>query len=177
MKNLVKIFIITAGFVSFLSVNSFALVDAAGWGGYGFNSTLEDNTGDEPKGGQYGVKAHYNTSFIPFIELGLGGYYQYTKLKYDILNDENDVVRKSAGLDVNFILTIPIVHPYVRGTYALWDKLDNDKKKYKAYGVGGGVEFTVFPFIRIFGEYMHDHSDHDSNIKSDSANFGLKVDI
>ena len=39
----------------------------------------------DPKGFQYGAKAHYNTSLIPLLELGVGGYYQHTKIKYDII--------------------------------------------------------------------------------------------
>ena len=46
-----------------------------------------------------------------------------------------------------------------------------------AGGAGLGVELTVFPFLRIFGEYMYDFADHDVYIKSHSANLGLKVDF
>jgi len=180
VKNWLKVSIISMGLVFFVTTNSFALVDAAVWGGYVFKSEFEDSN-DDPKGGQYGIKAHYNTSLIPLLELGVGAYYQYSKLKMDILDESEDIKRESLGLDANLILGIPIIHPYVRGTYSFWDKLkvgsDSETEKFKGYGAGLGVELTVFPFLRIFGEYMYDFADHDVYIKSHSANLGLKVDF
>jgi hypothetical protein len=176
---MLKVFIITAGVVLLFNVNSFALVDGAVWGGFGFNGKVEGQPDADPKGFPlYGAKAHYNTSLIPFVELGIGGYYQYTKIKYDILNTETDQVRKSGGIDANIILSVPIIHPYLRGTYALWDKIENDTERFKAYGVGAGVEITIFPFLRIFGEYMYDHTEHNNTyLKMNTVNFGLKADI
>ncbi len=177
MKNIFKVFIITAGFVLSVTVNSYAIVDASAWGGYIFNGTVEYNDEAEPKGIDYGIKAHYNMSLIPLIELGLGAYYENSKIKYG-LDTDPALKRKSAGLDVNVILALPIIHPYARGTYALWDKFETDTEKYKAYGLGAGVELTVLPFIRIFGEYMHQNTEHfDAYQKTNSVNFGLKVDI
>jgi hypothetical protein len=180
VKNIVKVFIITAGLVLSLNVNSFALVDGAVWGGYGFSGEVEGNTDLDPKSADYGVKAHYNTSLVPLLELGLGGYYQYTKIKFD-LTGTDDWTRNSAGFDGNLILSLPIVHPYLRGTYAFWDKLKigdvTDTEKFKAFGYGGGIEFTVFPFLRVFGEYMFEKTDHDGYLKMNTVNFGLKADI
>jgi len=178
VKNVFRVFIITAGIVLFVNVNSFALVDGAVWGGLGFDGKIEGMPDADPKSTQYGAKAHYNTSLFPLIELGFGGYYQYTKIKLDVTdNDSEDYIRKSAGLDANIILSIPIVHPYGRATYALWDKLEKDTENYKAYGFGAGIEITIFPFLRVFGEYMYEYTDHDSYIKMNSVNFGLKADI
>ena len=177
MKNILKVFIITAGFVLLFNVSSFALVDGAVWGGYIFKGEAELEPDADPTGGQYGIKAHYNTSLIPLIKIGLGGYYQYGKLKYDLL-DEETYTRETAGLDVNLILSLPVVHPYLRGTYAIWDKLEKDKENFKAYGAGVGVEITIFPLIRIFGEYMFENSEHDNAyLRTNAVNLGLKVDI
>jgi len=176
VKNIFKVLIITVGIVLSFNVNSFALVDAAGWGGIGFDGKVEGNSDADPKTAQYGAKAHYNTTLIPLLELGLGGYYQYTKIKYDIKGSD-DLIRKSAGLDVNLILSFPVIHPYGRATYALWDKLENDTEKFKAYGLGAGIEIAFFPFLRVFGEYMYDYTDHDGYIKMNSVNFGVKADI
>jgi len=180
VKNFFKVSIIALGFVFFVTTNSFALVDAAVWGGYVFKGELEDNN-DDPKGGVYGIKGHYNTSLIPLLELGVGAYYQYSKLKIDITNSDEDITRQTMGLDANLILGLPIIHPYVRGTYSFYDKMEvadySDTEKFKGYGLGAGVEFTVFPFLRIFGEYMYDYTEHDSYIKAQSINLGLKVDI
>lgn len=158
MKNIFKVFIITAGIVLFYNVNSFALVDGAAWGGYSFNGQVEGNSSADPHGLQYGGKAHYNTSITPLFVFGIGGYYQYTKIKFDILNSETDVSRKSAGVDANLILDIPLfpIDPYIRGTFGIWDKYDNDVERFKAYGAGIGFELTFFPFLRLFGEYMYD---------------------
>lgn len=175
MKNIFKVFIMTAVLIVSFNVNSFALVDGAVWGGYVFKGEF-DNSSDEIKGVNYGLKAHYNTSLIPLIELGLGGYYEISKYKFDVMDDT--LQRQSLGLDVNLILSLPILHPYVRGTYAFWDKFDGDTEKFKAYGIGAGLEFTVFPFLRVFGEYMFENTEHySSKLKTNSVNFGLKADI
>lgn len=177
MKNIFRVFIISAGIVLFLNVNSFALVDGAVWGGSVFKGSTEGGPDTEPTSWQYGAKAHFNFSIIPLLEMGIGGYYQDTKLKFDILNSSSDVSRKSIGFDGNLLLSIPILHPYLRGTYAIWDKYDTDVQKFKAYGIGGGLEIVVFPFVRLFGEYMYESTDHDGKLNTSSANFGLKADI
>ncbi len=180
MKNIFKVLLITAGIVLSLNVNSFAIVDGAVWGGYGFSGSIEGNSSLEPTDTQYGIKAHYNTSLIPMLELGLGAYYSYTTIDLDVPGLD-DAERSSAGFDGNLILSLPIIHPYVRGTYAFWDKLkiesDTNTENFKAYGFGAGLELTVFPFVRIFGEYMYEKTDHDFYIKMNSVNFGLKADI
>lgn len=179
MKNIFKVFVITAGIILFYNVNSFALVDGAAWGGYSFNGQVEGNSSADPHGLQYGAKAHYNTGLIPMLVLGVGGYYQYTKVKFDILNSETDVKRQSAGIDANLIVDIPVfpIDPYVRGTFAIWDKYDNNVENFKAYGAGLGIEITFLPFMRVFGEYMFDKTDHDGYLKMNSVNLGLKVDF
>ena len=174
MKNILKIFIIAAGFVLFFNANSFALVDVAAYGGYVFGG---DAGGTDFDGPQYGVKAHYNTSFALLFDLGVGAYFQQSKIKYD-----GSTKRKSAdstGLDVSLIFSIvPIIHPYARGTWAFWDKTEDHKDNFKAYGLGAGVELTVFPFVRLFGEYMYNRSKHESvKFTSNAINAGLKVDF
>lgn len=177
---MMRIIIVSFALVLFYYTSSFAVVDVAGWGGLMFNGKFEGNSDAKPKGGQYGVKAHYNFSLIPIIEFGIGGYYQFSKIKYDLLNNSNDMDRQSAGIDANAILKIPLIplNPYVRGTYAYWDKLGLDTKQYKAYSTGAGLEFDI-PIIpvSIFAEYMYDYSDHDKYFKMNSVNFGLKVDL
>ena len=118
MKNIFKVFIIAAGMVLLFNMNSFALVDGAVWGGYVFKGEVEDESKADPTGGHYGIKAHYNTSLAVLFDIGLGGYYQYEQLKYDIL-DKDTYTRQTAGLDVNLILKLPVLHPYLRGTYAI----------------------------------------------------------
>ena len=177
MKNILKVFIIAAGFVLFFNANSFALVDVAAWGGFVYNSNDDDGF----KGPQIGLKAHYNTSLVTLVDWGIGLYYQQSKFFYDD-NSIDDLTRTSAGLDANLILSLPIIHPYLRGTWAFWDKVStdywSDKEKFKAFGLGGGVELTVFPFVRLFSEYMYEKSKHDDlKFTSKAINLGLKLDF
>ena len=179
MKKLFTMFLISAGLLMFLPSQSFALVDASAYGGYMFNGSVEGDSKADPTGYNYGLKAHYNTSLFPLLELGVGAYYQNTKFKYDVYSlDEETFLRKSAGLDMNLIVKLPIVHPYGRFMYALWDDIEGDVERFNAYGIGAGVELIVFPFVRIFGEYMYEKTTHNkSDFKSNSVNLGLKLDI
>ncbi len=181
MKNFLKVSIISLGLVLFATTSSFALVDGSIYGGYVFSGKIEGVDLSNFKGYDYGAKAHYNTSIFPLIELGIGGYYQVSKYKYDISSSNTDLTRNNFGIDANLILTTPIVHPYLRGTYGLWDKVKgdgySDTVKLKGYGAGAGVELTFFPFMRVFGEYMYDYTDHDGYIKTSSVNLGLKFDL
>ena len=185
MKNILKVLIITAGLVISFNVNSFALVDGAAWGGVIFNGEVEGDSDATPMGWDYGAKAHYNFS-VPFFEIGVGAYYEYSKIKTDIkfaeiFDGSSAEARKSIGLDANLILSIPLIplNPYIRGTYAAWDQFAGDTKYFSAYGIGAGLELVIFPLpsIRLFGEYMYDYSDHDAYIKTHQANFGVKVSI
>jgi hypothetical protein len=149
VKNFLKVSIIAFALVFTVNTKSFALVDAAAWGGYLFNGEIEDLEKGDLKGGQYGIKAHYNTSLIPLLELGVGAYYQYSTLKFDYSSLDEDVTRQTIGLDANLILGLPIVHPYIRGTYSFWDKLkfgdeDADTEKFKGYGAGLGLNLPCF---------------------------------
>lgn len=178
MKKIFTVMILSAGLFLFLPVQSFALVDASAYGGFMFKGSGADNSKSDAKGYNYGFKAHYNTSFFPMLELGIGAYYQNTKFKYDLISSGNkSLLRKSAGLDMNIILNIPIIHPYGRFMYSFWDDIEGDVENFKAYGLGVGAEFTVLPFIRIFGEYMFENSKHGNSFKNNSVNLGIKVDI
>lgn len=178
MKKLFTILVISAGLFMFLPSQSFALVDASAYGGYMFNGSVEGNSDADPKGYNYGLKAHYNTSIFPLLELGVGAYYQNTKFKYDVTAiNEDTILRKSAGLDMNLIVKLPIVHPYGRFMYSFWDEMEGNTERFKGYGIGAGVELTVFPFIRIFGEYMYEKTKNEIEFKYNSVNLGLKLDI
>ena len=163
MKNFLKVFILAAGLVLCFNAKSFALVDVAAYGGYVFNG----ETGKSPikldwTGPQCGLKAHYNTSLVPLVELGVGAYCQYLKMKYDDLKFGGttypmpSIPRTSFGLDVNVIFSTLVINPYIRLTYALYDKFDYDRvgdygtENFKQYGVGIGAEFPV-AIIKLFG--------------------------
>lgn len=186
MKNFLKVFILAAGLVLYFNVSSFAIVDVAGWAGLFQGDANPVST----QGGQLGVKAHYNTPLTPLFNLGVGGYYQRLFLTYEDLGlNCDDIIRSSAGLDVNLILSVtPSINPYFRGTWAFWDKMETDPldhvpkvthtNKFKAFGLGIGIEFTVTSFLKIFGEYMFDKTKHyDEKFTSNLFNVGLKLDF
>ncbi len=183
VKNILKVLIITAGMVVFFHVNSFAIVDAAVSGGSVFHGKTEGGAKSKLTSWQYGARAHLNTDAVPLFELGLGGYYEDTHLKFDLLNSSNDKIRKSAGVDANVILSLPLlpINPYVRGTYGFWDRLNGDVEYFNnSWGAGAGIELVVFPLpsIRIFAEYMYDHAVHNKTyINNNSANIGIKIQI
>ena len=181
MKNIFRVFIITAGLVLFVNVNSFALVDGSAWGGFAFGGKTDMANKGDYDGYQYGAKAHYNMSLIPLLELGLGAYFENAKIK-DVSSAgkayNSDYIKYNGyGLDANLILTTPILHPYLRGTYAISDTLDTNTKKFKGYGYGAGLELSFLPFVRIYGEYMYKETKHDVKFTINEVNFGLKVDI
>ena len=180
MKNFLKVCIIAAGFVLYFNANSFAVWDAAAWGGYIYDGEIDPGK-YEFDGGQFGIKGHFNTTIVPsLLDFGVGAYYQKSKIKFDLTGSDN-ITRTSVGLDANLILELPVLplHPYARGTWAFMDRIDGKSKNFKAYGVGLGLEFTFFPFIRVFGEYMYEKSNHENDVAyiSRAVNFGLKLDF
>jgi opacity protein-like surface antigen len=177
VKNFIRVLLFTGGLILFINSNSYALVDISAYGGFGFKGEV---AGMDYQALPYGLKAHYNTSLVPMLELGLGVYYQGMKVKFDYPGSDWDVKRQTFGLDMNLILDLPIIHPYGRFTYGFWDKFDGDSENYKAWGLGAGIELTVIPFFRLFGEYNYDVSDHskyDAKYKTNSILLGLKFDF
>ena len=180
MKNIIRVFLLTAGLILAVNSSSYAIVDISAYGGYTFNGEAEDV---DALGLLYGAKAHINSGLpvVP-IELGLGAYYQQQKIKWDnSFSTEFDATRQTIGLDFNVIITIPIIHPYGRFTYAFWDKITDgsysDTENFKAWGLGAGVEFTVIPFFRIYGEFMYESTKHDAKLTTSSVNLGVKFDF
>lgn len=178
MKNFIRLLLITGGLIFFINSNSYAIVDVSAYGGYTFSGDAE---GVDYVGIPYGLKVHYNTSLIPMLEMGIGAYYQGTKIKLDLPSTDWDLDRQTLGLDFNLILSLPIIHPYGRFTYAFWDKVEaddvSDSKNFKAWGLGAGLELTTLPFFRIFAEYYYDVTDHDGKMKSSSVLAGVKFDF
>ena len=174
MKNILKVFIITAGLVLCFNAKSFALVDVAVWTGI-----VGGHTDPGPGNGNYlgllaGIKGHYNMEITPLFELGVGLFSQASNGRYDLIHKEK-VRRKKAGFDTNIILTLPLIHPYLRGTWAFYDKLEGSVTRFKTAGIGGGIELGI-PFISLFGEYMYEKSKHKHmDITAKSFNIGLKL--
>ncbi len=174
VKNFIRVLLLTGGLIFFINSNSYAIVDVSAYGGFTFSG---DAGGTDYIGIPYGLKAHYNTSLIPLLEMGLGVYYQEMKIKLDVPSADWDAKRQTFGLDLNLILSLPVIHPYGRFTYGFWDKIESDTENYKAWGLGAGIELTVIPFFRIFGEYNYDVTDHNVKFKSNSILAGVKFDF
>ena len=189
MKNILKVFVITAGLVLFLNADSFALVDASLYSGYVWkrNSGVDSDF----NGLQIGIKGHYNTQLVPLLELGAGLYSQSATIRYgSFMKGRGDKLeRTTSGFDVNFLLTTPVIHPYLRGTWAFYDKIKvnhkTEKKSFQTCGLGGGIELGA-PFLRVFGEYMYEASKHkfpnrtagtSMNVNLKELLFGIKINI
>ena len=176
MKNIIKVMILAGGLILFANTNSYALFDVSAYGGLTFSGEVDPDT--DFKAIQYGLKAHYNNSILPLLELGLGAYYQQSKIKYaDSYSFDADATKQSLGLDVNLIVSLPVIHPYGRFTYSIWDKCEDTTENFKAWGAGLGLELTIIPFFRVFAEYMYDSADYDAKMTSSSANLGIKFDF
>jgi hypothetical protein len=166
MKNFVKL-IVVAGLVLCFNINSFANIDVAAWGGYVFSgeSKVFGNTFDFT-GQQFGIKAHYNISLTDSFVLGLGGYYQYGKYTWDLPTDPK-FKRKAAGIDVALIFSAtPEIFLYLRANYSIYDKfvdIGYDDWDGHGFGVGGGVEYSIIPNLRLFGELMYEMPTYDFN--------------
>ena len=188
MKNFLKVFILAAGLVLFLNVNSFANVDIAAYGGYTFSGSTKidgNKTYDgDFKGPQFGLKAHYNLSLSDSIGLGLGGFYQYSKYKYYDFGNEK-VTRNAAGVDVAlFFMVSPEISPYIRVNYSFYDKIDWLFADMSGHGFGAGVglEYAFDPSIRIFAELMYEGPTYtkysvDVDLSATVVNVGLKYVI
>jgi len=181
VKNFLKIFVVAASFVLLFNTSSFAIVDLAVWGGWVHGGKMDYDIlaasikGEKFKGPQIGIKGHVNTSIVPFIELGVGLFSQSSDLKVDLTKPDEKIKRNTSGFDVNFILDFPGIKPYVRGTWAFHDKIDTIQTRWKTFGVGGGVELSLF-FIKLYGEYMYDTSKHKlGDVSAKTFNMGVKL--
>ena len=191
MKSFIKL-IIATGLVLFFNVNSFASVDLAAYGGYMFSGDAEvAGESADISGPQFGVKGHYNIELSPSVGLGLGAYYQYTKIKVDVDYGETPKIsRNAAGVDINLIFSMPTapdIFPYLRANYSFYDKLSGDTPfgetvSGHGFGIGAGLEFAITPVVRIFGEFMYEMPSYKKygytlDVSAAAFNIGLKCVI
>ena len=180
MKKLLKILVLAAGLVLCLNANSFANISFSAWGGWssvGYDGPANPNP--DSKFGmndwQYGISTHYNLSSGP-IGLALGGYFQYTRVNFkELVSPEQEVKhnssRMSAGADAALYLLIwSWVDPYVRGTYAFYDKYD--RMSGTGFGIGGGFEFNFTPSVKLFAELMYESATY-----SEKSNKEVEYDL
>lgn len=188
MKKLFKMFILATGLVLCFNAKSFADVDLSIWGGYGFAGTVSLAHDDlDLTGKQLGIKGHYSFTFFETFELGLGLFFQYSKINADtvVTRDpsfggvyEDTFIRNSTrmnyGLDVTFFWVLPTmpISPYVRAIYSFKDHVtinkemfggnisgsDSNKIDGSGFGIGAGIEYELSQSIRLFGEFMYEFS-------------------
>jgi len=173
MKNLLKVVVVTVIFVLCFSANSFAETEQkleqniglSVFLGYGFKGTYKFEGSDyyndefykgelDISGMQFGLRGHYFLSFNPSFIIGLGGFYQQSKIKFD---GGGDGTRKAAGVDIALLFaapSMPEIHPYLRATYSFYDKVE--KLSGSGFGIGAGVQYDVTPQVRLFAEIMYD---------------------
>lgn len=181
----------------FVPAASYAIVDASIYGGYSFGGTLDlDYDSGDLSGWEYGFLAHINTG-IPYVfTIGIGGFYQYSPMEYEI-DDKEDATRKTYGLDGYFQIDLPfiIINPYIRGGIAIKDETEIEyevggtaedmvKDKYfGSYYFGVGIGYTIFEAaildLSIFGEYLYTTSklEDDVELNGHAVHLGVKLAI
>jgi hypothetical protein len=185
IKNLFTIVILLTVLV-LIPASSYALVDAAVFGGYSFNNKIDGAGTDESvKGWQYGLYGHFNTGIPMLVTVGIGGFYLIAPLKGDI-----NATKKAAGIDVYGQIDLPFlpVFPYARYGIAINEKIEIENgptlsKNFKSHYFGLGVSRTLFTAtllkLQIFAEFLFTTSKQENsvNVKGNAINVGIKAVI
>jgi len=182
MKKLL-VSVAAAGILLCFNVNSFAnYVDLGVQGGYAFygNGELKitipyygSAKGDEDYSGpQFGLRGHYNMDLNQSLVLGLGGFYQYSKIKFD---KAGSMKRNSFGVDVAFIFSLQQMRelfPYGR-VFLSYDSVKDSGESLTGAGLGlaGGLEFAVAKSVRLFGELALEGS------STEWEKYGAKIEL
>lgn len=174
-----KILLLAGGLVFAVHQNGYAGLDVEAYGGYSFRGTLK---GEEVKGPVKGITAHYNGSFLPTLDIGIGAFYQVSELEYERDDRDAEATRKTLGMDLNLVMDFPLLHPYGRLTWGVVDVFEDEGAKkdielFRAWGAGLGVQVAVFPFFSFYGEYRIDRADHGADLETDSAILGLRFNF
>ncbi len=170
-------------------VSSYAIVDAAVYGGYSYANLDTDAYQENMNGWEYGFWGHLNFGLPMLFSVGVGPFYQKTATKYDVGGTDYDADRVMWGIDVMASLELPIfIHPYIRMGIAIKEELQldqsggtliKDEKYFNSHYYGIGAAFSVFPMVRLFGEYVFNYSNQEDNtvIKSNAVHVGAMLSI
>ncbi len=177
----IKLFIAILVVLLMVPVSSYALVDFGAYGGYALGNIETDAAEKDLNGYEFGAFAHYTTGLPMLFSIGIGGFYQRNVSKYELNNTDYDATRSMYGADLMFTVELPIViHPFVRGGIAINESFDIDfdeevseSESFKSYYVAVGAGITVFPMIRLFGEYMYNKSEQESEQKINTSSFHI----
>jgi hypothetical protein len=200
MKIMSRVLIIAA-VLMLVPASSFAIgVDLGAYAGLTFAGEIKtgdvtaagaDNSSSIPVSWEWGFIGHVNQSIIPLLlSGGFGGFYQYSPMDYKLSGVTYDATKKTYGFDMYLQLElIPIIHPYIRYAVAIEERIDLkvpsaagstttsvNKKYFGSNYFGIGADATVFPFIRIFGEYTYNTAkgEHGVEVKSNSFHLGAR---
>jgi len=188
----IAILLMIASLTILTKKNSYALVDLGVYGSYSFSGEIETDgptATPDPTGFEYGIIGHYNRSLLAFFNYGLGGYYQYSNLSYDLnVNNQKievDYNKNIIGLDAYLELALPMMpmHPYLKISSAIWENTGGDLKRidnewFNTYSTGIGLAFTFFPMYQVFGEYQFSYSKMEDDKNTGNAiHLGLRVNI
>ena len=184
MKNLLKMFVLTAGLLLCFNVNSYAGGSISGWIGIGAGNLEFADYSDFDFGfntDQYGIRLHYNFIIFSPIGLSLGGFYSHTNLRFNHfqIDDEEDfkTKRHATGADLALFLTPwSKFYPYVKGTYAFYDTISYWKIKGSGIGIGGGFEYLLSPHMKLYAELMLEDASYTNslhNLDMFIFNFGV----
>jgi len=196
MKMLKRVLVVAA-IVLMIPASGFAIVDFGAYGGYYFAGELDlgDFVDKTPgtAGWEYGFLGHLNGGVPLLFNVGLGGFWQRSPLKYDLGGNSYNAKKTTYGIDIIAELELPIIiHPFARAGIAIKEKLEveynvsgvgkvtkTNEEYFKSYYLGIGAGITVFPMIRLFGEYLFTRSKQENGVElqGSAVHVGAKLSI
>ena len=199
MKKIAKILPVLCLMI-FVPVGGFALFDVKLYGGFPVAGHYDGcNQKIFAENGAWGVSAHLNNVFLEFLQLGLGGFYQESTVKYKSpgamwYGDDFTLKRHMIGLDAYAQLEIPLLPlcPYIRVSTVARNKITGDTysqldyshiDNFERHGIGGGVSITLVPIpalfrLQAFLEYAFEFGkEDDKRVRQGNLFLGLKADI
>jgi len=192
MKTKIKVLAL-ACLILLVPASGFALFDISVYGGFPFSGeydTLKQKIHTDNHA--YGASVHWNTGFLALFQLGLGGYYQFSAVRYKVDGGSDFTLdRNTMGIEGVVLLDVPFLpfHPYVKLNTAAWNKVkDKDgniskTENLKKHGIGAGLAITFLPLpglvsFQLFGEYMYNFGKEDGDkVKQSYAFLGIRADI
>ena len=184
-----RIIVALLAVLMFIPVSSYAIVDFGVYGGYSFANLDDEASQVDMNGWEWGMLGHINTGLPMLFSVGLGAFYQRTNSEFDLGGTTYDAERIMWGVDIMATLELPIfIHPYLRMGIAVNEEFEvdspqgrirKDDKWFNSHYYGLGAQFTVFPMVRLFGEYVFNYSNQEDNtvIKSNAIHVGAMLSI
>ncbi|MCX7679702.1 MAG: porin family protein [Spirochaetes bacterium] len=184
----VKIFALAVVGLMIVPATSFAFIDLGAYGGYSLASLESNSMSEDLKGWEYGCFGHLTLGIPMLFSVGFGGFYHVTDATMDYSGKKTDVTRSSYGIDVMGTIELPMlpVNPFVRAGVAINETLEQEllniakkEKKFGSYYFAIGAGYSIFPFVRVFAEYVYNFSkqEDDTKLMSNSLHIGAMLSI